>query len=63
MNEFKKLLKGLDEEGLTKLTAKLMREGCWEPVADAVMEACNELGGEGMEDAVYDRAWGMAYGY
>lgn len=63
MKEFKKMLKSLEtEEDLIKLTAKLMKQGVWESVACAVLDRCNELGGEGMEDAVYDTAWGIAHG-
>ena len=62
MEKFRKMLRSLGEDDLVRLAARAMREGCWKPICDAVMDRCNELGGEGMEDAVYDRAWGIAYG-
>lgn len=59
--KFQKMLKSLKtEEELVTLAARLMKENVWEPVADMVLDYCNELGGCGLEDAVYDRAWGIA---
>lgn len=62
MGKFKRMLNELDEEGIVALAARLMKEGCWDVVSDVVLDRCNELGGDGLEEYVYDRAWGIANG-
>lgn len=60
---FARLLAGLESRGeLTELAARLMSAGTWEAVADLVLDRCRAVGGDAMEDAVYDAAWHIAYG-
>lgn len=60
-SKFAAMLKNIKTESdMITLSAKLMAQGCWETVADMVMDRCNEIGGESMEDSVYNKAWAIS---
>lgn len=58
---FKKLVSSLTSESdLVTLSAKLIAAGCWEAVSDFVLDRCSEIGGDDMEDRVYNSAWAIS---